>query len=196
MVTQKLALSTGTSDLDHYLAVGNGRAAMTIDTSAALGTIEQLFAAGQYSGVELGVGPMPGPASADGGVLVGGAANYVVNRSSPAEQAAAYRFAKYLTAPEVQSEWAAATGYTPVSSAAAGIDPLAAKYRAQPEFKVAYARRAKGCAARSSMRSHASSISVRHPRTRYTPRPSRRTRRSTSTTAASADHAGARAETA
>ncbi len=29
---------------------------MTIDTSAALGTIAQLFAAGQYKNVQLGVG--------------------------------------------------------------------------------------------------------------------------------------------
>ena len=90
MMTSKLALSTGTSDLDHYLAVANGRAAMTIDTSAALGTITQLFAAGQYQNVQLGVGRMPGPTSPAGGVLVGGAANYVVSRSSPAKQAAAH----------------------------------------------------------------------------------------------------------
>ena len=56
------------------------QAAMTIDTSAALGTISQLFAAGQYKNVRLGVGPMPGPDSPDGGVLVGGAANYIVEQ--------------------------------------------------------------------------------------------------------------------
>jgi len=138
MVTSKLALSTGTSDVDHYLAVANGRAAMTIDTSAALGTITQLFAAGQYANVELGVGPMPGPTSPDGGVLVGGGANYIVSRSSAAKQAAAYEFAKYLLSPRVQSEWAAATGYTPVSASAAAMAPLAQKYAHQPEYKVAY----------------------------------------------------------
>jgi len=138
MMTSKLALSTGTSDLDHYLAVANGRAAMTIDTSAALGTITQLFAAGQYQNVQLGVGRMPGPTSPAGGVLVGGAANYVVSRSSPAKQAAAYEFAKYLVSPRVQSEWAAATGYTPVSASAASMAPLAQTYAQQPEYKVAY----------------------------------------------------------
>jgi sn-glycerol 3-phosphate transport system substrate-binding protein len=138
MVTSKLALSTGTSDLDHYLAMGSGRAAMTIDTSAALGTIEQLFAAGQYANVELGVGRMPGPTSPDGGVLVGGAANYIISRSAPAKQAGAYEFAKYLASARVQSEWAAATGYTPVSASAASIAPLAQKYAQHPEYKVAY----------------------------------------------------------
>jgi sn-glycerol 3-phosphate transport system substrate-binding protein len=138
MVRSKLALSTGTNDLDHYLAVGNGRAAMTIDTSAALGTIAQLFSAGQYKNVDLGVGVMPGPVSPDGGVLVGGAANYIVSRSSPAKQAAAYEFAKYLASPTVQSAWAAATGYVPVSKKAASMAPLSTKYAERPEYKVAY----------------------------------------------------------
>jgi sn-glycerol 3-phosphate transport system substrate-binding protein len=140
MVKSKLALSTGSGDnnLDHYLAVGNGRAAMTIDTSAALGTIAQLFAAGQFKNVELGVGAMPGPASPDGSLLVGGAANYIVNKSSPAKQAAAYEFAKFLVADKTQSEWAAATGYVPVSKGAAALSPLAEKYATQPDYKVAY----------------------------------------------------------
>ena len=138
MTRAKLLLNTGTSDFNHYLAVGNSRAAMTIDSSAALGTISQLFAAGQYKRVQLGVGPMPGPASPDGGVLVGGAANYIVSRSAPAKQAAAYMFAKYLASPQVQAEWAAATGYVPVSKSAVTLEPLAGKYAQSPEYKVAY----------------------------------------------------------
>jgi sn-glycerol 3-phosphate transport system substrate-binding protein len=138
MVKSKLALSTGTSEFNHYLAVGSGQAAMTIDTSAALGTIAQLFAAGRYQNVELGVGPMPGPESPDGGVLVGGAANYIVDKSAPEKQAAAYEFAKFLARPEVQSEWAAATGYVPVSKSAATMSPLKERYAQQPEYKVAY----------------------------------------------------------
>ena len=138
MVKSKLALSTGTNDVDHYFAVGKGDAAMTIDTSAALGTISQLFSLGQYKNVQLGVGPMPGPSSADGSVLVGGAANYIVNKSAPAKQAAAYEFAKFLATPQIQSDWAAATGYVPVSKTAASMAPLAARYAQQPEYKVAY----------------------------------------------------------
>src|SRR5437879_3413004 len=107
---------------------------MTIDTSAALGTIAQLLAAGKYKNVQLGVGKMPGPTSADGGLLVGGAANYIINRSNPDKQAAAYEFAKYLASPGVQSEWAAATGYVPVSKSAATIAPLARWYVERPEY--------------------------------------------------------------
>ena len=138
MVKSKLALSTGTDEINHYLAVGNGQAAMTIDTSAALGTMTQLFAAGKYKNVQLGVGPMPGPDSPNGSVLVGGAANFIVNRSTPAKQAAAYEFAKFLAEPATQSAWAAATGYVPVSKSAATMAPLSQQYARQPEYKVAY----------------------------------------------------------
>ncbi len=138
MVKSKLALSTGTNDYNHYLAVGNGQAAMTIDTSAALGTISQLFASGQYKNVQLGVGPMPGPTSPNGSVLVGGAANYIVNKSAPEKQAAAYEFAKFLAQPDTQAKWAAATGYVPVSKSAATMSPLVEQYARQPEYKVAY----------------------------------------------------------
>ena len=138
MVRSKLALSTGTSDISHYLAVGNGQAAMTIDTSAALGTIFQRLSQGEYQGVLVGTGPMPGPNSPDGAVLVGGAANYIIDKSSPEKQAAAYQFAKYLASPAVQSQWAAATGYVPISQAATTMPPLTERWAQQPGFKVAY----------------------------------------------------------
>jgi sn-glycerol 3-phosphate transport system substrate-binding protein len=138
MVGRKLALSTGTADFDHYLAVANKRAAMTIDSSAALGTITSIMRSGQYGTVELGTAPMPGPDSRDGGVLVGGAANYVVNRSAPAEQAAAYRFATFLADPKTQAEWAAATGYVPVRTSATTLEPLVTKWRQQPGYRIAY----------------------------------------------------------
>jgi sn-glycerol 3-phosphate transport system substrate-binding protein len=138
MAGSKLALSTGTNDYNHYLAVANGTAAMTIDTSAALGTIFQRLAAGEYQGVHVGTGAMPGLAGSTGGVLVGGAANYIINRSSPAKQAAAYEFAKFLVQPQTQSDWAAATGYVPISSGATALKPLTDKWIAQPGFKVAY----------------------------------------------------------
>ena len=138
MVQSKLALSTGTNDYNHYLAVGNGTAAMTIDTSAALGTIFQRLAAGEYKGVHVGTGAMPGLANSTGGVLVGGAANYIINRSSPEKQAAAYEFAKFLMEPQTQSDWAAATGYVPISRGATTRKPLTDKWIEQPGFKVAY----------------------------------------------------------
>jgi sn-glycerol 3-phosphate transport system substrate-binding protein len=138
MTTSKLAISTTPGGVDHFLAVANGRSAMTIDSSAALGTIDQVLGSGQFKAVKLGVGPMPGPNSPEGGVLVGGAANYIVNKSSPAKQAAAYQFAKFLAEPQVQADWAAATGYVPVRTSSTKLAPLSTVWAQKPGYKVAY----------------------------------------------------------
>ena len=138
MVDDGLILSTGNADIDHYLAIGNEQAAMTIDTSAALGTISQILGQGQFAAVELGVGPMPGPDSPDGGVLVGGGALYIVNQSAPENQAAAYEFTKYLNEAQVQAEWAAATGYLPIRQSSTTLSPLVERWTEQPYYKIAY----------------------------------------------------------
>ena len=80
MVDDGLAVTnsaSGTNSYNNLLGIRSKDVGMTIDTSAALGTIEQVFASGEGGGVEVGVGPMPGPAG-NGGVLVGGAAIYVM----------------------------------------------------------------------------------------------------------------------
>jgi sn-glycerol 3-phosphate transport system substrate-binding protein len=142
MVTDKLAVTNpdqGPSEFDNLLAIGNGQVAMTIDSSATLGTIFQVLNSGQYKGVEIGVGAMPGPAGADsGGVLVGGAALYISRKSPPEKQAAAWRFAKFLTQPDVQAEWAAATGYIPVRKSATDQPAIQQQWAKNPGYKVAY----------------------------------------------------------
>jgi len=138
MTKSKLAISTAPGGIDHFLAVANGRSAMTIDSSAALGTIDQVLGTGQFKHVKLGVGPMPGPDSPQGGVLVGGAANFILNKSTPAEQAAAYQFAKFLADAQVQADWAAATGYVPVRMSSTKLEPLTTKWAETPGYKVAY----------------------------------------------------------
>jgi sn-glycerol 3-phosphate transport system substrate-binding protein len=129
----------GPNAFDNLLGIGNGRLAMAIDSSASLGTISQVLAGGQYRGVELGVAPMPGPASATGGgINVGGAALYISKRSAPEKQEAAWRFAKFLTQPEVQAEWAAATGYIPLRNSAATLPAIQQQWAKSPGYKVAY----------------------------------------------------------
>lgn len=137
MVDDDLGIVTDASGFDNLFAVGNGEVAMTIETSAALGTISQVFASGQYEHVQLGVAPMPGP-SGDGGVLVGGAALYLVQRSEPAEQEAAWRFASFLNEPESQATWAAASGYVPIRKSATELPAMTSIWSATPAFRVAY----------------------------------------------------------
>src|SRR5262249_19730918 len=128
MAKDKLLLATGSqeSSIDDYLAVGNSQAAMTIESSAGLGTIALVLGQGQFCHVELGVGPMPGP-SGNGGVLVGGAALYITNpkNANPAKQEAAWEFAKFLTTAKSQAIWSAGTGYLPIRKSATTMEPLA-----------------------------------------------------------------------
>jgi sn-glycerol 3-phosphate transport system substrate-binding protein len=138
MVQQGLARTNpAENNFDNLLGVGNGNFGMTIDTSAALGTIQQVLSGGQYPNVELGVAPMPGP-KGKGGVLVGGGANYIVKKSSPEKQAAAWQFAKYLNDPETQAEWSVGTGYVPIRKAAADQPTVQQYWTQNPAFKVSY----------------------------------------------------------
>ncbi|MCU1428794.1 MAG: ABC-type sugar transport system, periplasmic component [Actinomycetia bacterium] len=139
MVKSGLAVSTGSgpSSIDHYLDVGNQVAAMTIDTSAALGTISLVLGQGQFAKVQLAVGPMPGP-QGNGGVLIGGGALYISKSSSPEKQAAAWEFLKFLDTAQSQSTWSAGTGYVPIRKSATTLAPLSTLWQQKPYYRVAY----------------------------------------------------------
>jgi sn-glycerol 3-phosphate transport system substrate-binding protein len=127
----------GPSQYDNLLGIRSKQVGMTIDTSATLGTITQIFAAGEAGDVELGVAPMPGPPG-KGGVLVGGGALYIVRRSAPEKQAAVWEYLKFLTNPESQAEWGAGTGYVPIRESSVELPAIQELWREQPGYKVAY----------------------------------------------------------
>jgi sn-glycerol 3-phosphate transport system substrate-binding protein len=140
MVSSGLAKTNdpeGPSVYDNLLGIGNKNFGMTIDTSAALGTILQVLSGGQYADVELGVAPMPGP-TGKGGVLVGGAALYIPNKSSAAKQAAAWEFAKFLNEPASQAKWSVGTGYVPIRESSVDDPELQARWAEVPGYQVAY----------------------------------------------------------
>jgi sn-glycerol 3-phosphate transport system substrate-binding protein len=140
MVSSGLAITNpneGGSAFDNLIGIGNGSHAMTIDTSAALGTITQVLGGGQFPDVKLGVAPMPGPVG-KGGVLVGGAALYLSAKSKPEKQAAAWEFAKFLNDPESQATWAAGTGYVPIRKSATKLAPVQEIWARIPGYKIAY----------------------------------------------------------
>jgi sn-glycerol 3-phosphate transport system substrate-binding protein len=139
MVADGLAVTnprTGQGELNNYLAIGNREAAMTIDTTAALGTIAQVLGSGDYAHVDLGVAPMPG--SSKGGVSVGGGSLYIVNQSSDAKQAAAWEYAKFLNEPEQVAAWAGSTGYVPTRESAVELPAVQQRWAELPGFQVAY----------------------------------------------------------
>ena len=136
--------ASGAGEIDNLTSICNGNNAMTIDTSAALGTAYQVLGGGGCPvKVTIGVAPLPGSSSA-GGVLVGGAANYIVKGSDPAKIAAAWKFAQYLTTPAVQAEWGAGTGYVPISKQAVTLPTIQQLWTKSPGFKVAYDQLANG----------------------------------------------------
>jgi sn-glycerol 3-phosphate transport system substrate-binding protein len=127
----------GPSQFDNLLGIRSKAVAMTIDSSATLGTITQVLSAGEGGGVELGVSAMPGPPG-KGGVLVGGGALYIVNRSSPAKQAAAWQYLKFLTSPQTQADFAAGTGYVPIRKSSIELPAIQQLWSTTPGYKVAY----------------------------------------------------------
>ena len=139
MVADGLATASprsGPNQFDNVLGIGNKHHAMTFESSAALGTIAEVLGSGQYAGVDLDVAPLPG-GNAGGGVAVGGAALYI-SASDPAKQAAAWDYMTFLTSPETQSKWAAATGYIPVRTSATELPEITRRWEEVPGFKVPY----------------------------------------------------------
>jgi sn-glycerol 3-phosphate transport system substrate-binding protein len=129
----------GTGTFDNLLGIQSGSHAMAFETSAALGTITSVLAAGNAPDVELGVAPMPSPGKGPkGGVLVSGGELFMVNKSSAAKQAAAWKYLKFLDQPDSLTTWAIGTGYLPIRKASADSAAMQQYWQQNPAFKVAY----------------------------------------------------------
>jgi len=139
MVRSGLALDTGSEEnsIDHLLALGTGEAAMTFEASSAIGPIEAILNSGQYVGVHVDAAPLPA-LTPGGGVPVGDGSLWIPAHSSPAKRAAAWKLIEFLDSPAEQASLAAACGYAPVRVSATKLPVLAAKWRADPSFQVAY----------------------------------------------------------
>jgi sn-glycerol 3-phosphate transport system substrate-binding protein len=116
---------------------------MVVHSCGALGEVFELLDGGGYPHVDLGVAPLPrpegGPRPPGGhGSLPGGSALWIAGGKSEAETAAAWALASYLASPPVQGDWAAETGYVPISPSAARQPPLVERWRQHPEMRVAY----------------------------------------------------------
>ncbi|MET0460257.1 MAG: ABC transporter substrate-binding protein [Ilumatobacteraceae bacterium] len=144
LITDGLAVSVGDNPNGEQtllkLADQEQPAAMTIATSAALGTIINVLDGGLIPGVtsaDLGVGAMPGPGEIPS-ATVGGGSLYIVAEQGDAQAAAAWDYILFLTNAQSQSTWAAGTGYVPIREDALELDPIHSLYETDPRFKVAY----------------------------------------------------------
>ncbi|MBT2218041.1 ABC transporter substrate-binding protein [Virgibacillus dakarensis] len=115
------------------LAFSSGELAMYLDSSAVTGIWLNTL------DFEFRTAPLPVPDGEEWtGVNQGGSQLWLSNKATDKEQAAGWEFIKYMVSPEVQSEWAASTGYVPVTPEAAKISPLKDKYNEHEQFKIAY----------------------------------------------------------
>jgi sn-glycerol 3-phosphate transport system substrate-binding protein len=129
--------ANGTDRYDNLLGVGTGKYGMTIDTSAALGTVTSLLPT--HPNVTLGVGPLPAASTkAHGGVSGGGSGLYISNKVPAAQQAAAWEYETYLDSPASQATWAKGTGYIPIRKSAVTSPTITSLWASNPNFKVAY----------------------------------------------------------
>ena len=131
--------STGPDQYDNLLGIGSGKYGMTLETSAALGTVTQLLSSGQYSNVKLGVGPFPiYSSSVQGGIEPGGSGVYISDKVPPIDQAAAWTYLSYLLNTQSVATWAAGTGYIPVRKSSTQTATIQHLWTTEPGYKVAY----------------------------------------------------------
>jgi sn-glycerol 3-phosphate transport system substrate-binding protein len=136
MFTSKAAQPTNANNYDNLYAIAFGTAPMTIETSAALGTV--LKDLSSFKNVELGVGPLPSPSSSSQGVPYGGAGLYIVKHSVPERQDGAWQFIKFLLTAPSMAAWSLGSGYIPITKSAVTDPSLEAKWAEIPQYRVAY----------------------------------------------------------
>jgi sn-glycerol 3-phosphate transport system substrate-binding protein len=131
--------SSGPDEYDNLLGIGSGKYGMTIETSAALGTVTQLLGQGQYSNVKLGIGAFPVYSTkVQGGVEPGGSGVYISNKVPALDQAAAWTYLAYICNTQSQATWAAGTGYIPVRVSSTQTATVQHLWATEPGYKVAY----------------------------------------------------------
>src|SRR5665213_3544747 len=70
--------------------------------------------------------------------MIGGAGLYMVKRSPPERQDAAWQYIKYLVGSSSQAQWAAGTGFIPIRKSSVTEPSLVAAWAKLPFERVAY----------------------------------------------------------
>ncbi|KIL41075.1 ABC transporter substrate-binding protein [Gordoniibacillus kamchatkensis] len=134
LVDSKAAMNLGRKTDDTKKAFLAGQIAMTLDSTASLRGIVD----GANGKFQVGNGFLPKPEGAkDGGVVVGGASNWILSNKPEAEQKGAWEFMKFLAKPETQAYWHINTGYFPITKAAYDQQSVKDNMAKYPQFKTA-----------------------------------------------------------
>ncbi len=108
---------------------------MTIQTSGSLGDLIDVFEAGSFPGVELGVGPMPGP---DIGGLVGGNGFWLIDHGDPERLRASFDAVSWMVLPDHLADFVVATGYIPPSISVASEPAVVERWDEYPQLRVGF----------------------------------------------------------
>jgi sn-glycerol 3-phosphate transport system substrate-binding protein len=107
-----------------------GKAAMIYHTTGSLTNILK------NATFNVGVGFLP--AGDKGyGAPTGGGNLYIFSTSTPEKQEAAWKWVQYLSSPEIQADWGAATGYIAARKSAWDVDPLKKLVTEKPQYGMA-----------------------------------------------------------
>lgn len=113
-----------------------GEAAMTFESIATLrGFISSAASSGGK--VDVGVGYLPKPDNAKGGVIIGGASLWITTQGTAETQQGAWEFVKFTAQPENQSFFASNTGYYPTRKASYQQQDMKDALAKYPQFQVA-----------------------------------------------------------
>jgi len=141
LVQSDLGFFTGSEpdNVDNLFALGTGDAAMTIDVSTVIGSVFAVLESGQFTDLDLGIGPLPGLESG-GGVPVGDGSLWIPRTGSAQRSAAAWELIKFLSAPEQQAAFTVGSrgGYVPIRRSAIDDPGLQAMWSENPELMVPY----------------------------------------------------------
>jgi multiple sugar transport system substrate-binding protein len=129
MIDEGIARTAGE---DEYMSnpFGRGDVGMYIGSSAGIPHVDGAMA----DGIEWSTAPIP---ALDGEKATTFAGNDIVmfNQSEDAEQQGAWEFMKYLTSPDVTSEWSQLSGYLPIRYSALESDEYQKFLEENPGFK-------------------------------------------------------------
>jgi sn-glycerol 3-phosphate transport system substrate-binding protein len=113
-----------------------GKAAITFESIANLRGWSAQAASGGGN-VDVGVGFLPKPAGAPGGVIIGGASLWITDQGTTDQQQGAWEFVKFVASPETQAFFASNTGYYPTRKAAYDQQVMKDALAKYPQFQKA-----------------------------------------------------------
>lgn len=122
----------GTTTADTQSAFFAGQTAMMVESTAVLKN------ATESSGFEIGTGYFPRiEENKDGGVIIGGAALWLMDTKDEKKIDAAWKFIEYCTTKEAQAKWSMQTGYFAINPAAYETEEMKAFLQENPNFSTA-----------------------------------------------------------